>query len=557
MTKTKLNSLSQENTKRLTSVNISSSGEPTALHAAEELLKYLQKKGISADEKGFSISITVDPSFAQDSYKIEASLKENEGMTVCGDKNGVLYGVYNFLEEYAGVRFFTPTLELCPTGDVIIPEGLVLEHTPAIKARRLTWDSVRSHAEWCAKNGINNCDVILPVELGGSRLNYGKLFVHTVNILAETTYPYPAYGTNPCLTDPEVLATVIKNVRKELDSNPAVNIVSVSQNDFDGHCQCPNCSKIEEEDGTPAGPLLRFVNKVAENLAPDYPHVTVDTLAYKYTQTPPRITKPRENVCIRLCSINCCFTHPLSAESCTKNKKFYDDLVGWGKICDKIHIWDYTTNFHYYISTFANFGVIQKNMRFFAENNVVSMFPQGNSQGASGEFGELRAYLLAKLMWDPYMSEETYSAHMDEFLKAYYGEGWEYVRKFIDKTTELAANGGFAINKDETEGDPICGQGIYGHPFTAITRQEYLDHEALFDECWKKAEELAGDRLEFVKRSKMQWRLTKLYLYPNAEAAQSLIDDAKAAGVVWKEGLFNVQEDSDLTLSPYFWKYGK
>ena len=543
--------------KTLTAVSITSSKEPTAVHAAEELSKYLQKKGVSLTENGFPISVTVDASFEQDSYRIEASLGENEGLTVKGDKTGVLYGVYGFLEEYAGIRFFTPSLELCPQGDIVIPQGLVLAHNPAIKARRLTWHSVRLDADWCVKNGINNCDAALSEEIGGSRLNYGKLFVHTVNILAETKYPYPAYGTNPCLTDPEVLATVIENVRKALEENPNINIVSVSQNDFEGHCQCPNCRKIEEEDGSPAGPLVRFVNKVAENIATDYPHVTVDTLAYKYTQKTPKVTRPRENVCIRLCSINCCFTHPLDNTDCPHGKKFYEDLVGWGKICDKIHIWDYTTNFHYYLSTFANLGVLQKNMRFFAENNVVSMFPQGNGQGASGEFGELRAYLLAKLMWDPYMSEEKYYRLMDEFLAAYYGAGWENIRKFIDKTTQLAANGGYRINKDETEGDAVCGQGIYGHPFTAITRGEYLENEALFDELWNNAEQLAGERLEAVKRSKMQWRLTKLFLHPNAEDAQRLIDDAKAAGVVWKEGQFNVQPESDLSQSPYFWKYGK
>ena len=544
--------------KTLTTVSITSGNESTALFAAGELQKYLQKKGVSVAEGGYPISIVVDPSLAQDSYKIEA---DKDGMTLTGDANGVIYGVYNFLEKYAGIRFFTPTLEICPKGDVVIPEGLVLEHDPPMKARRLTWNSILRSADWCVKQGVNNCDANLTEEMGGQRLNYGRLFVHTINILAETTYPYPAYGTNPCVTDPEVLARVIKNVRKALEENPAINIVSVSQNDFEGYCHCPNCRKIEEEEGSPAGPLLRFVNAVAEDIEKDYPHVTVDTLAYKYTQKTPKITKPRHNVCIRLCSINCCFTHPLDNKECPRSQKFYNDIVDWGKICDKLHIWDYTTNFHYYISTFANFGVLHKNMRFFAENHVVSMFPQGNGQGASGEFGELRAYLLAKLMWDPYMSEETYYAHMDEFLAAYYGAGWEGIRKFIDKIIfrrTVSENGGFRINKaDESVGDAVCGQGIYDHPFTVITREEYLAHEALFEEWWNTALSLAGDRREYVERSMMQWRLTKLYLRPNAEAAQKLIDDAKAAGVVWKEGQFNVQPESDLSKSPCFWKYGR
>ena len=540
--------------KILTSVSVTSSNEPTALHAAEELTKYLQKKGVAIREDGFAILVAVDPSLDQDGYKIEA---DENGMSIKGDNTGVLYGVYNFLEKFAGIRFFTPTLELCPEGNIEIFDGVLMEYAPAMKARRLTWHSVRD-ADWCVKNGVNNCDAPLTEELGGQRLNYGKLFVHTINILRETKYPYPPYGSNPCMTDPEVFETVIKNVRKALEENPAINIVSVSQNDFEGHCLCPNCRKIEEEDGSSAGPFLRFVNRIAEDLEKDYPNLTVDTLAYKYTQKTPKVTKPRHNVCIRLCSINCCFTHPIDNEECPKSKRFHDDIVGWGKICDKLHIWDYTTNFHYYISTFPNLGVIHKNMRFFAENNVVSMFPQGNGQGVSGEFGELRAYLLAKLMWNPYMSDEEYYTLMDEFLAAYYGDGWEYIRAFIDKTTELAANGGFAINReDESEGAPVCGQGIYGHPFTAITRGEYLEHEALFEEWWNRAVALSGDRREYVERSMMQWRLTKLYLHPNAEEAQKLIDDAKAAGVVWKEGQFNVLPESDLSRSPFFWKYGK
>ena len=538
----------------LTTVNVTTGEDMTEIYAGAELMAYLQKKGIPNTADGFPISIHIDSSLEMDSFKIEACFDEDAGMTIVGGNGrGVIYGVYRFLEKYAGFRFLAPGLETQTEDDVIIPEGVVMEYTPQILSRRMNWNSVSGQLDWMIKNGINN-PTISP-ELGGDYLNYGSLFVHTIGNLSGTTYPYPSYASNPCLTDPEIYATVIKNLRAEIEKNPNMTIVSVSQTDVESWCLCPNCSKIAEEEGSYSGVWIRFVNKIAEDLEEDYPDLLIDTLAYKHTQAPPKITKPHKNVCVRLCSITCCFTHPLSDTTCPKGKQFHDDIVGWGAICDNVHIWDYTTNFHYYISTFANFGVIQKNMLFYAENNVTSMFPQGNSQGASGEFGELRAYLLAKLMWDPYMTEEEYYGYMDEFLKAYYGEGWTYVRAFIDKTTELAANGGYRINGDETAGSAVCGQGIYGHPLTVITREEYLDNEAYFDELWNNAVELAGDRVEYVKRSMMQWRLTKLYLHPNAEEAQKLIDDAKAAGVVWKEGQLNVNPNSDLSKSPYYWTY--
>ncbi|MBO5931746.1 MAG: DUF4838 domain-containing protein [Clostridia bacterium] len=541
----------------LTSVNVTTGEDVAEAFAAAELLAYLNKKGITSSKDGFPITISIDSALEHDCFKIEASFdEETRGMTIRGgDRRGILYAVYQFLEKYAGFRYFTPDIETYTADAVVIPEGVVMDHTPVLGARRITWHSIYSSMEWAVKLGAN-FGISLPQIFGGQSLDYGSLFVHTIAPLAGTKYPYPTYATNPCLTDPEIFNTVIANLRKELEKNPNINIVSVSQSDYEQSCYCPNCRKIAEEEGSYSGVWIYFVNKVAEELTKDYPDLIIDTLAYKNTQKAPKNIKPHQNVCVRLCSITCCFTHPIDDPNCSKNKTFRDDLVAWGKICDNIHIWDYTTNFHYYISTFANLDVIRANMKFFAENNAVSMFPQGNSQGKSGEFGELRTYLLCKLMLDPYMTEEEYSNHMDEFLQAYYGEGWTYIREFIDKTTELAANGGFKLDGNEQPTNAVCGQGIYDHPLTVITRQEYLANEALFDELWAKAKELAGDRIENVKRSEMQWRLTKLYLHPNAAQAQQLIDDAKAAGVVWKEGLPNVQSSSDLSKSPYYWSYG-
>ena len=539
----------------LTSVKITTGEDKTEVYAGAELMAYLVKKGISLAEDGLAISVYIDPSLEMDCFKIEADL-ENGSMTFAGGNGrGVIYSVYRFLEEYAGFRYLAPGLETQTADAIVITDGFVMEHTPSILARRMCWYSVSGQLDWYIKNGINPPNI--PDELGGDYHNYGSYFVHSIAYLAESTYPYPTYATNPCLTDPEIYATVLKNVRKELANNPKTTIISVSQSDYEQSCYCPNCAKIAEENGGNYSAVwITFVNKIAEDIEEDYPNVMVDTLAYKNTQSPPTQVKPHKNVCVRLCSIKCCFTHPLSDTSCPESKKFHDDIVGWGKICDNVHIWDYNTNFHYFISTFANFGVLRENIQFFAENNVTSIFPQGNNQGTSGEFGELRAYLIAKLMWDPYMSEEEYYGYMDDFLKAYYGDGWMHIREFIDLTTKLAANGGYAINGDETEGEAVCGQGIYDHPLTAITRKEYTAYELLFDECWALAKELAGDRLEYVERSELQWRLTKLYLRPNAEEAQKLIDDAKAFGVVWKEGQPNVLPTSDLSLSPYYWKYG-
>ena len=161
-------------------------------------------------------------------------------------------------------------------------------------------------------------------------------------------------------------------------------------------------------------------------------------------------------------------------------------------------------------------------MQLYYEHGVRGMFPQGNGESISGEFGELRSYLLAKLMWDPLMCEEEYYRHMDEFLGAYYGEGWEAIRKFIDLTTELAGNEGSCIN-------------IYEAPLNSITKEEYLEHEEDIEAWWNEAEALAGDRLEYVQRSRLQWRYIQLLLHPDREACDQFIQDVNNYGIKWAE----------------------
>ena len=482
-------------------------------YAGEEMAYYLQLKNVELADDGFPIIIFFDPALIADSFFVDVTLRgEEASMTIRGGgDSGALYGVYHFLEQYAGVRYFTPTLEKIPEGDIVLWDGNMLAYEPYFEYRHSNWYGAEDEesASWNVKVGMNGSGSI-PDVMGG-KWNYGPLFVHTIGILSGTGR---SDSPNPCLSDPNILRKVIQNVRSILRNDPSINIVSISQNDNYEYCTCEKCAAVDKEEGSPAGLLLRFVNAVAENLEKDHPNLVIDTLAYRYTQKAPRKTVPRHNVCVRVCPINCCFSHPITEckieQTQTQTRSFLNDFMKWSKICDRIYVWDYTTNFRYYVPTFPNFGSLRENMRFYVDHNVKGMFSQGNYESVSGEFAELRIYLLAKLMWDPYMSEEEYYAHMDEFLEAYYGAGWEGIRKYIDKTTELAQSN--------------C-MSIYSHPFEIISKENYLANEADFEAWWSTAESLAGDRKAYVKRSRLQWRYIRLMLHPNTAEAYDLWDE--------------------------------
>ena len=61
--------------------------------------------------------------------------------------------------------------------------------------------------------------------------------------------------------------------------------------------------------------MIALVNYIAEKIEPEFPNVAVDTLAYQYTRKPPRTLRPRPNVIVRLCSIECNFREPLDHPS--------------------------------------------------------------------------------------------------------------------------------------------------------------------------------------------------------------------------------------------------
>ena len=506
-------------------VTVLSGGSAPEQYAAAELKQYLGKIGLGI-AGGAEIKVSVEPSLPRDGVRVR--LTESSLALEGGNGRGAIYAVYTFLERYAGMRFFMPGLETLGEGDILVDEGY--DFTPVFEMRQSDWRCGNESLSWRLKNRINRGEI--PAAQGGG-ITYGG-FVHTLGGLTDTPW-----DRQPCLSDPENLKKAIAGVRAILRKDPAVSIISVSQNDNQNYCKCEMCAAVDAEEGSHAGTLLRFVNAVAADIAEDYPDTVIDTLAYQYTRTAPKITKPLPNVCIRLCSIECCFSHPLDDGACPENTAFHRDIVAWSKLTDRIYIWDYVTDFCFYVPTFPNFGVLRENMRFFATHGVKGMYPEGNyNSPQSGEFGELRCYLLARLMWDPLMDAAEYYRHMDAFLAAYYGAGWRYLRAYIDWTV------------GESRGRHMS---IWAKPFDIIPADQYAAMEQTIDGWWEKATELAGDRRAAVERSRLQWDCIRLCLHPDADRAAAFLEKLKKEHIMWRE--WNALPDKyELSASPATWE---
>lgn len=488
----------------------------TAAYAAEELRRYIAEAtgetlaatGGDKQIRIFKCGETADGgSLGEDDFEI--SVEAGNLLLKGGGNRGVLYAVYSFLEETVGCRWYTAEVEqILPAERIDVEEGYRRVERAVFEYRDSFWHNFINEPEFRVKHKTNtDSGKPIPERLGG-RVGYNG-FVHTLttSLCAADKYfeTHPEYFAlregvrvpkQLCLTNPDVLKIVTEDVLERLAENKQ-RIISVSQHDNQEFCTCERCRAVDEEEGSHMGSLLRFVNAVADAVAERYPDVMVDTLAYQYTRNIPKHTVPRDNVIIRLCSIECCFRHPLTDEACEENRRFKKDIEDWNTICDNLYIWDYTTDFSHYIAPFPNFEAIAPNVRFFAEHHVKGLFEQGTYNGIGGELGELRGYLLAKLIWNPYMSGEEYRRHLLDFCEGYYGPGGKQIADYI------------GILQETTREQHV---GCFANPAHVLTA--YAERLDAINALWDQAEAAARSEAELgrIQKSRMSVMYADLLL---------------------------------------------
>ena len=416
-------------------INVPDDATVSEQYAAEEFQKWFNQATGSSVSLGAADTsngqITIGTSLDIGDEDIQITVERNQIQIKGGRPRGILYAVYQFLEELVGIRFLTAAHTYIPDASTLqIPCGRYT-YSPPFSFR---WSYYRENSEapeFAAKRKVNT--VTDAENLGGKTQQ--QLINHTFHALV----PYGTYGeshpeyyalvdgkrdTNThgggpqlCVTNPEVIEVATESAIQQLSERPEATNISVSQADTAAYCRCEACEALNEAEDSPMGSQLTFVNAVAERVEKAHPHVKVGTLAYWYTRKPPKTVKPRHNVQIQLCSIECCTLHAIDNPDCEQNRAFCQDTNEWGKICDDIWIWNYNTNFRAYDLPFPNLRSITPNVRYFLHNNAKGVFMQANGNGLTGEFSDLRNYLISHLIWNPHLDAD---ALLNEFVNLHY-----------------------------------------------------------------------------------------------------------------------------------------
>lgn len=378
-----------------------------------------------------------------------------------GTKGGLLYGAYDLLEEL-GFRKFAPKEIVLPTS---LAKPLAVESrviNPIIKYRTTSYSAMaeQEYADWHKLS---------------SRNDWG-LFVHTFDTLVpEKKYgtSHPEYyslingkrrpGTQLCLSNPEVLEVLVAGLRSRIAEKPNAKYWSVSQDDNDQYCRCEQCTALNTQyGGVPSGSIVHFVNQVAKV----FPDKIISTLAYWYSRKAPKNITIEPNVNIMLCNIESSREAPVFMT----DKNFSNDLKNWGALAKDILIWDYNIQFTNYVSPFPNLFTIKPNIKFYTDNNVNALFMQANNEPAA-EMALLRAYLIAKLMWNPDADDQ---AIIDGFVHGYFGAAGVFIRQYIDRMQAALVASGKSLS---IFGDPVDARETY---LSAKMMEEY---NRLFDQA--------------------------------------------------------------------------
>ena len=449
---------------------------------------------------------------------------EDESLLLTGNTDrAVAYAVYGFLEDRLGVCYWTPDYETVPQKDVLdVAKKISVTETPLFWYRDMG-EIGHNDPKLMVKMRLNSGQSLgsenyrkTPYVGGGQ--GYADWFVHTIGKLAEMEKNEEGnfFNVQPCLTDETVYQTVLKNVRKWMELYPDATVVSISQNDGTDEsamCDCENCTAIYEAHGkVQSAKWIWFVSKVANELKDEYPNLHFETLAYNFTTMAPRGLEIPDNVIVRATSAFACMNHPYSecgngnsgAEKATA--KFYSSLLNWSKICDNVFIWDYSTLFNNYWVPATTFETLRQNMNTYAQNGVKGVYMQGGDNNVS--FGEMRAYLTAKLLWDPAMEQEEFDELMIDFIEHFYGEGTaepltDYINLYND------------FHKDQHF-------HLYGRLFvdtsylTVIEEKDGVRLDTTFIDqmkaCFDRAEEAVDDptQLEHLRKARVQIKVYEL-----------------------------------------------
>ncbi|MDD6994743.1 MAG: DUF4838 domain-containing protein [Candidatus Borkfalkiaceae bacterium] len=538
-------------------------------YAAEELTTYMEKStGVRLEttyetsSEGKYLSVGGTDLLQSSGLEVSYSRLGDDGFYLVLSGNdlimagyggdGTLFAVYEFLETTLGVCFYA-------ADEIVVPEYTDVplykyseEIRPAFEERALGYLATQGDR--------NNA---LRMRLGEGVGNWG-LWAHThFTIINYDLEPGKSYktdhsdwfssdGTQLCLTNEEMKAKFIENLKTIIAEKPNAEYFMLGQEDQNTFCTCGRCRASNAENGGESGTQMIFVNSVAAEIKKwlketnPQRNVTLVTFAYCKTESAPttydeatdsyRPVNERvvaaDNVGVMFAPIYACFSHDILDKNC--NALSRTALLGWAAVSAKLMVWTYSSNYAAYLQPFNNYSSLKADYSAFRENGVVYIYDQG-IYNSYDSFHDLRVYIHSKMLWNP---EQSVTELEDAFFSAYYKQAAPYVREYY----ELIKTHYIALEKEGKEkNDPFhtyCTWNLGVLTLTSAYWPKSLLNQCLsiFERAYEEIAKIEDveERNKILKRTKREslyarYMILELYpVYYTVTQLEELIDSFEA-----------------------------
>jgi len=394
-------------------------------------------------------------------------------------ERGTLYGVYDFLERYLGIRFLTSDCTHVPENKIVKLNEMDITEIPDFTCRLyLDCDTYAyfGNAQFTARSRQDTGYLwYVDSKYGEDPSMYMRYSDHNMHYFVDEsiyndpnkpeTYhpefyyvfpePYTSYGPGVCISngitesgeldetmDISVAKIVIEEMKKDILANPQAIYFLFEQEDSQHCCDCDKCQKNANKYQR-SGMLIRFCNLISRELKKwakeegVRDNFKIVTFAYIYTNTAPVKEENGKFVPIDNTVIADKDVVIRMAGSYDANYSYFDEkqdnhnrLQNWKMCASNFMMWIHDKDFADYISYYPTLDDIKSNVIGMYNYGVTYAFMQGAQNCYNDWQSLLRGYIYRNLFWDTSLNTVDLA---NEFIELYWGdEASKYIKEFID-----------------------------------------------------------------------------------------------------------------------------
>ncbi len=386
---------------------------------------------------------------------------------------GVLYGAYDFLEKFFGVKFFAPDCEIVERKESVKIKNCDYTDNPDFPLRGAYNAGTRFDKEYYSKLRNHHQFESTPDKFGGD-VGWARIEGQTGHNTLCYISPEKYFKSHPelfavrngnvtdiCLTngvkedgsrdkkDIDCVGLIADYIIDYINKDSSVLYFMIGQQDSWGgnerECECPSCKKARETYKS-SGVLIRFINLISDEVTKYLKENNIEReiifVGFAYSQTYLAPVKeedgklkpidstviPRDNVHIWYCTTN--DTNNMLYPFFDKKHNPLDakNFEGWTKLTKNLMLWDYGVNFSEYNWFIPATKFICEDIRKMKTVNCeYAMALFGYTDIAEWQ-SSYKGYVASKILWNTKLDEKKV---LKEYLSAYYKVGAKYVEQMI------------------------------------------------------------------------------------------------------------------------------